>query len=853
MRTLAFILLCSITLSHGATSWYVDDDATGANDGSSWTDAWTNVNQIDVSGLSAGDDVQLAGGFYYDMSNLNKNGSSGNHILIQLAQDTNYQGHVWITNVTGSVNLWADYLIINGAFDTNFVVPDSVHDLDVITNNIGLHITSPGLGGISFGNGDATGNKVLWTHIYNCGDFDGPTFPASGEANENAISIGDIQTDCELAYIWFDRNIWGDSVNSTDSHNNLSVHDCLFYTAGDDVFQVNGGFDFYRCKIKWREWGWASGHSDVWQTWGSDIKIHHNIVEDFGAPQTTNGVSDYSSFAYFQTSDPLNHDIYVYNNLMIDQDTNRFCTPGFKFSHDAWWSTNNGVAKYCTNNVISNLFVVNNLFHRPNGRPYGHTFYWVAADSSRGTNDMFTLTNCHFANNIIVDSYNRSGAQLGGTVTDFPTVTDAGATPNGDTWGPIVSDYWVSNNVIMGPNYSILTGQDEYESIIAAEASDTRVQNSSTNEVNFRYYVADLSSPKFNFRLNLSDTVAKENGINFSGVTNLMPYLDRDLDWNQRPTTGSWDIGPYYFGGESLILYLDFDDTNWVSNGYITDMSGRENHAHEFGFGNGINWPLLVTSTNGTWAAEFNRWTNTTLSTGQEGRYAAITNVNDFTNLNAMTFSVWSLLLAATNADWSQENDQTFIDAGYGYKGGFTYSKDGNLAWRTRLWTNSVNTDDPKLQVLQWPQLHGSGSGGSTSGWHMFTFTYDGSNFIGYQDGLSFQTNTTQEDILGLGVTNLHMRKWIGVGVKTHYTVTGPQETPDFGDDLYPNHGWLHAYVDELRVYNKTLDADEVYNLYLGGGAGGSVQDEGGGDPDPEPTYSPVRAARTFGRGRGRF
>ena len=47
-----------------ASSFYVRKGATGANNGSDWTNAWNEVNQIKFSALACGDTVWIAGGAY---------------------------------------------------------------------------------------------------------------------------------------------------------------------------------------------------------------------------------------------------------------------------------------------------------------------------------------------------------------------------------------------------------------------------------------------------------------------------------------------------------------------------------------------------------------------------------------------------------------------------------------------------------------------------------------------------------------------------------------------------------------------------------------------------------------------
>src|SRR5208283_3151158 len=71
-------------------NYYVKAQATGANNGSNWTNAWNELNQVNWSGIQPGDTIWLAGGTYATSMNIQASGTSGNPIYIRrvLATDS---------------------------------------------------------------------------------------------------------------------------------------------------------------------------------------------------------------------------------------------------------------------------------------------------------------------------------------------------------------------------------------------------------------------------------------------------------------------------------------------------------------------------------------------------------------------------------------------------------------------------------------------------------------------------------------------------------------------------------------------------------------------------------------------
>ncbi|MCH9028403.1 MAG: T9SS type A sorting domain-containing protein [Bacteroidetes bacterium] len=92
----SFLFLSTIS----ATDYYVDKDATGNNNGSSWQNAWQSFSSISWGSINPGDVIYISGGSssktYFETLNIGAAGSNGNNIVITKGIDAGHNGEVII-------------------------------------------------------------------------------------------------------------------------------------------------------------------------------------------------------------------------------------------------------------------------------------------------------------------------------------------------------------------------------------------------------------------------------------------------------------------------------------------------------------------------------------------------------------------------------------------------------------------------------------------------------------------------------------------------------------------------------------------------------------------------------------
>ena len=93
--TYPFILLvllsfrCSITYS---SIYYVDKNASGQNNGTSWANAWQSFSDINWNSIQPGNTIYISGGtdstIYYERLVIGASGSPGNYVTIRNSYET---------------------------------------------------------------------------------------------------------------------------------------------------------------------------------------------------------------------------------------------------------------------------------------------------------------------------------------------------------------------------------------------------------------------------------------------------------------------------------------------------------------------------------------------------------------------------------------------------------------------------------------------------------------------------------------------------------------------------------------------------------------------------------------------
>lgn len=810
----ALLFICSAV--YAATTWYVDVDATGLADGTSWANAWTNLQSAgDGSGVQPGDTVQISGGLYTNRTDFYlENGTVGNWVTYQASREADHNDEV---TLKCTVKL-KSYTALYGNLVTNYeaVIGDNTYRVPMITNNCNLFIDK---------SDDPDTNQVAlfiwsdpvvvkWIH-----------FRGVGQTFDPGLMVvyygGDDATDVEIAHCWWDRSTGhgnlGLQANVPEAWGTFDVHHCLFEHHWADHMQIGSSVDFHHCVIRNRgDLSTRGGCNDTFQTSGlwHHVRIFNNIIEPLDNSLIVDGPH------YYWTNFALYNNIFrptASNNLPVID-----CAPyqgGIEF---------NTVADVQTDPIIvTNVWIFNN----------------TSDHSLHGPEYFFGLKNIHFQllgneqciveqygfkvmNNLIINfespgAYNTNAAPIAlyGTSDELE---DPGWVYDNDG---IMLDYnWFSSTGAMARCANWRDGANQYRYMLT-NANDIATR------MGYTHNISDSNAPlysltNYDYRpLN----AALDVGTNLSSLTNLLPYLDTDIYGRSRGAT--WTIGAVQYGDYSvtngLVLWLTFNnDDGWTTNHIITDRSGWTNNGFYFASTNHETWPTLTNGPGTLSAAHFVvNWTNPP-GGFRYGTYVGITNILNG-NLATFTNGTWSIWTAMDTNHVQTDTADFFLSSGLeldDWNFGKYYC-DGPLFLRP----TTGGGMEPWEAYVRWPNI-------TTTNWQHYAITWDGTNWTPYLNGVVY-TDTmswTNDGNYGyatytnqwtgtLNSTNSAEHNWIGLGVLTH------SGTPDPDDvDGQPSNGQLWGNLADVRVYNRALTAEEIETIY-------QLSGEEEGEPAEEP------------------
>lgn len=487
-----------------AANWYVDNAATGLNNGTSWATAWSNFNRIvwGSNGVKAGDTLYISGGSTsktytataHGMLAIGAIGTLGSTITLTTgAKSPSPSGHDGLVNFDGNgtygnfiTGNYAQYIIVDG---------EKNGAINWVFQNGPTHQGGAGL--IDLPNNKGTVVRYLELKGASQGiNFTG--FNPSCIANElvevHHLYIHDIRDDFAI------RAIGGCASNP--GYDGIFVHDNTIYLnrismsdgSGPDGVTATYGLTMYNNKIKGvvGTIAYAAGggqHSDHVQPMGKYFKIYNNLFYNPG-----------SACIELEGGDSSSGYARIWNNVCASVDPGQ---TGYHRGIELQWNSN--VTAVTDVLIYSNTFVdLNNYYAIAGGPPASAT-----------------ISGMEIKNNIFYNS-GKSGAY------EIIRLSSANYTCGTD----LVIDHNLINAGAGGGTTVTCRG---------VQYSPTNTQ---TGAPSFVSYAPKTSAN--DFRLAAGDTAARGKGVNLSA------YFVTDILGALRPQGAGWALGAYEATGNVI-------------------------------------------------------------------------------------------------------------------------------------------------------------------------------------------------------------------------------------------------------------------------------------------------------------
>lgn len=812
-------------------NWYVDINASGANNGTNWANAWSATTNVvwGSSGVKAGDTLYISGSstgkVYPNGVTFSASGAPSSNITLRVGQDAGHTGIALMPAI--SLNTQS-YITVNGAISDSFVPASNVFLLDNDASNRGIKLTRTNL----TGNGtclymSGTGGhdiSIKWVEI-------GPIGSLANLGDQHAVQLLNLSILTNLVFerCWIhDAQNDGINLNSVttqpDYPDAMIVNWCIIERTGDDGIQsVRNGFTLKNSFLRDHWQGLYNGHPDQLQLSGSSsryLKIINNVFR--------NKANSLIIGELYVTEGSTLGPIYVVGNVFYNTlDWYYRDIQAYGVTMDAWRPNgDNGgsspaytIASVLTSK-IDGMHILHNTVYYQRTVPFkvGRVAPQDETDGDgRGTRSVWQLyiTNSTAMGNVFINSKYNSAVS---SVFSLSGSGSPSSGTNGVYYDP--QDFIASNNVIAGVNRSM-----SYNGITTTSA-DTIGYGNRTN-------MPKMATNIYSFVPDSTDTVVRNQGMTLSALTDIIPELAVDLRGVPRGAEGAWDLGALEYSPgvitSGLVMRLTFADD--MTDGVIDDTSPT-------GVADGLRFGMVATPTNWPTASTFTNpyslrvlpaanfeWypTNGYGDYSKSGDYVMVTNDSAFASLPEMSVFLWHVFdTTYGNTDWTPDNNATLIAADLGERGNWMIGRHGTDFPQLIVFTN--NNANADFAAATWADRTYTPPYGYSRTWKNLGFTFSYGTVTVYSNGISIRTNFLST------VTNLTVRRNLALGCLTHGN-HDPQLVNGDGYDQWPNNGWLNGQLSDVRIYNRVLnplevkaiveDTESAYLASLGGGGGG--------------------------------
>ena len=518
-KTLFCIIFLSGFLVWGnasAANWYVDNEASGSDNGTSWTNAWPSFASIIWASIQPGDTLYISGGTesktYSERLVVGASGDAGNPITIQVGQDSGHNGIVIIDgattgNYSGITIQDKHYVKVSGQVGTGS--SQNIKVQNFYFN--GVYITgAPSNLEIAYIETEQN-DRAMAAGAYGF------------RLSSTALATG---LQAEIHHCKFHNNQWDSEVifNQTytgarTSYDQIKFHDNEIYDAHNDWLNIQAeGVSVYDNIFGPRGVKYV-GHPDVIQAWSGYCKIYNNTFAGVHIAEDNAG----NSMIRFNPQTSNNPDpsyIWIYNNLFHQEQVAFYESENYQRGIEL--SPQPGT-------TLNHLYFMNNTMVGVNF--FGFILIFNTDHTTSQVSDIVIANNlfqdCSIANN------NTRGAN---SVISLGEGGDGSITFG--KWGDsvdVIFDYntvyassvdWSTNSKFEGINYS-------WANFISQSGTNTHPANATQNPALNANYKPTVNSPYSNAGVDLS------------------AYFTTDNDGNAR---SNWSIGAYEYTGADDII-----------------------------------------------------------------------------------------------------------------------------------------------------------------------------------------------------------------------------------------------------------------------------------------------------------